>query len=61
MVYYIVDLDVNTCLMILNMTDFEITEVSGHMAAVGHTWALGNAQNHRDKEGDLGHGICIYI
>ena len=36
-------------------------EVSGHMAAVGHTWALGNAQDHRDMDGDLGHGVCIQM
>ena len=35
--WYIVDLEVNTVSMILNMTGFEITEVSGHTAAVGHT------------------------
>ena len=45
--------------MITNMTGFEITEVSGHTAAVGHTQALGNAQDHRDTDGDLGHGVFI--
>ena len=30
---------------------FEKTEVSGHMAAVGHIWAPGNAQDHRDMDG----------
>ena len=44
-----------------DMTDFEKTEVSGHTAAMGHTWALGNAQDHRDKDSDLGHGVCIHI
>ena len=43
--WYIVDLDLNTCSMIPNMTGFEITEVSGLTAAVGHTWTLGNAQD----------------
>ena len=42
---YIVDLDVNTFSMIPNMTGFEIMEVSGQTAAVGHTWVLGNAQD----------------
>ena len=35
--WYIVDLEVDTLSMIPNMTGFEITEVSGHKAAVGHT------------------------
>ena len=35
--WYIVDLKVNTVSMIQNMTGFEITKVSGHTAAVGHT------------------------
>ena len=35
--WYIVDPEVNTVSMIPNMTGFEITEVSGHTAAVGHT------------------------
>ena len=47
--------------MIPNMTGFEIKEVPGHRAALGHTWALGNAQDHRDTHGDLVHGICIRI
>ena len=34
-------------------------EVSGHTAAVGHTWALGNAQDHWDTDVDLVHGVCI--
>ena len=36
-------------------------EVSGHTAAMGHTWALGNAQDHRDTDGDMVHGGCIHI
>ena len=38
----IVDLEVNTVSIIPNMTGFEITEVSGQTAAVGHTWGVGN-------------------
>ena len=30
--------------MLPNMTGFKITEVLGHMATVGHTWALGNTE-----------------
>ena len=56
-----VDLVVNTSSMIQNMTDFEITEVSGYMAAVGHTSALGSAQDHQDMRGDLVHGGCIHL
>ena len=47
--------------MIPNMTGFEIMEVSGHTAAVGHTWALVNAQDHRDTHDDLVHGVCIHM
>ena len=47
--------------MIPNITGFEITEVTGHIAAVGHTLALGDAQDHRDTDGDLGHGVCIQM
>ena len=47
--------------MIPNMTGFEKMEVSGHRKAVGHTLALGNAQDYRDTDGDLVHGVCIQI
>ena len=43
------------------MTCFEIAEVSGHTADVGHIWALCKAQDHRDTHGDLVHGVCIHI
>ena len=36
-------------------------EVLGHVAAVGHTWALENAQDHQGTDGDLGHGVCIHM
>ena len=47
--------------MIPNITGFDITEVSGHMAAVGHTLALRNAQNHQNMAGALGHGVDIHL
>ena len=43
------------------MTGFEITELSGHMAAMGHTWALENVQDQKDTDGALVHGICIHM
>ena len=57
--WYVVDLEVNTVSMIPNMTGFEITEVSGHTAAMGHTWALENGQDHRDTDCDLGHDVGV--
>ena len=46
------------CKCVCARTSFAlIKEVSGHMAAVGHTWALGNAQNHRDTDIALVHGV----
>ena len=47
--------------MIPNITGFDITEVSGHMAAVGHILALRNAQSHRDMGGALVHGVDIHL
>ena len=58
---YIVDLEANIFSMIPNMTDFEIMEVSGHMAAVGHTQGLGNSQDHRNTDGCLVHGVFIHV
>ena len=61
MVILSIYIEVNTVSIIPNMTGFEITEVSGHMSAVCHTWALGNAQDHWDMDDDLIHGVCIHL
>ena len=59
--WYIDDLEVNGFPTLPNMTGFKITELSGHMGTVGHTWALGNLQEHWDTDGALVHGVCIQI
>ena len=47
--------------MLPNVIGFKDPEVLFHMAALGHTEALGTELDYRATDGGLGHGICIHV